>query len=346
MFATNHTTPQTEGSHSDGWDTFLATKRPDIGFMQRSWWAKLLASQDWGYFGAVFRDEDTVLGGARVLTRNFDDDHGYYYVPEGPVLPINSTDSAELYAAFIEFVRAKRQAAPYCVTHMRMEPRWIDLPVYLTDCRQANSWFEPRTTLMIDLQLSESELLAQMKPKGRYNIRLAKRHGVVVRSDCTVAGIEDFLGLYQQTIERQKIRGERATYLRALCDRSVAVDSADIFFAEHQGQRLATALVVYNGDRATYLFGGSSEEQRQVMAAYALHFEAMIAARKRQCRWYDFYGISPPDGRFRKWDAITKFKRKFGGYEFNFVPSLDIVFDDMGYQRYRERSLRRLTREQ
>ena len=346
MFETNHTTAQAEESHSDGWDTFLATTRPDIGFMQRSWWAKLLAGQDWGFFGAVFRDEGTVLGGARVLTRNFDDDHGFYYVPEGPVLPTDATDAAELYAAFIEFVRTKRQAAPYCVTHMRMEPRWIDLPAFLADCRQAKSWFEPRTTLMVDLQLTESELLAQMKPKGRYNIRLAERHGVVVRSDCTDGGVEEFLSLYGQTIERQRIRGEGSSYLRALCNRSVAAHSAEIFFAEHEGQRLATALVVYSGDRATYLFGGSSEKKRQVMATYALHFEAMKNARRRQCRWYDFYGISPPDGRFHKWDAITKFKRKFGGHEFNFVPSLDIVFDEKGYQRYRKRSSARLIRGQ
>ena len=105
-------------------------------------------------------------------------------------------------------------------------------------------------------------------------------------------------------------------------------------FAEHEGERLATALVVYFGDRATYLFGGSLPRRREVMAPYLLHFEAMRAARERGHRWYDLYGVSPADQPGHPWAGISAFKRKFGGLELCFVPALDLVYDDAGYGAY------------
>ncbi len=323
---------------TDTWDEFLTGSRPDIGFMQRSWWARLLQTRGWGHFGAFFKADGEILGGARVLTKSYAPGKSFYYVPEGPVLPDDDDDdAAQLFDAFINYIDAHRRRSDSQVTHLRIEPRWSNRPRYVQGCREAGSWLEPRNTLEIDLRATECEILAQMKPKGRYNIGLARRHGVSVIQDLTADGLDTFVRLYLETFDRHRLAGEKTEYLRSLCASLRDGGNGSLFHASYRGQILSTALIVYCGDRATYLFGGSRAENRQVMSPYLLHFEAMLAAKSRGCTHYDFYGISPPLKTGHAWADITAFKRKFGGTELNFVRSLDFIFDRQGYDEYRNR---------
>ena len=111
-------------------------------------------------------------------------------------------------------------------------------------------------------------------------------------------------------------------------------ERGSVFFAEHQGKRLAAAVVVYFGCRATYFFGGSLVRHRDVMAPYLLHFEIMRRARANGYEWYDLWGVAPQDEPNHRWGDISVFKRKFGGVEFKFVPTLDYVYDFAAYGRY------------
>jgi len=320
---------------AEAWDRFILSSGQDIGFMQSSWWADFQASRGWGHFGVVFRDGDEILGGARVLTKSFAPGKWYYYVPEGPVLPKDEADAEQLFGAVIAYIDKKRQQDPEVVSHLRLEPRWAERPSFVRGCREAGSWREPRNTLHIDLSLSEADLLAQMKPKGRYNIGVARRHGVSVTEDISPQGIADFLDLHDETVARQGLRGASASYFQALIPRLAAGRHGSLFFAEYQGTRLAMALVIYFGDRATYFFGGSRTTHRRVMAPYLLHFEAMLRAKALGHRWYDFYGVAPPDKPNHRWANISTFKRKFGGVELSFVPALDFIYDAPSYEDYR-----------
>ena len=107
-----------------------------------------------------------------------------------------------------------------------------------------------------------------------------------------------------------------------------------LFFAEYQGMRLATALVVYFGRRATYFFGGSLVVHRHVMAPYLLHFDIMCRARALGYEWYDLWGVAPEGAADHSWSDISVFKRKFGGQELALVPTLDHVYDPIAYERY------------
>ena len=107
-----------------------------------------------------------------------------------------------------------------------------------------------------------------------------------------------------------------------------------LFFAEHQGTRIAAAVVVYFGRRATYFFGGSLDSRREVMAPYLLHFEIMRAAKALGHDWYDLWGTAPADEPDHPWHAISVFKRKFGGVPVDLVPTLDYVYDAAAYDEY------------
>ena len=67
--------------------------------------------------------------------------------------------------------------------------------------RKANTNILPANTVLIDLATSEQEILARMKPKTRYNIRLALKKGVEVK-DMGIAGLEVWYRLYTETALR------------------------------------------------------------------------------------------------------------------------------------------------
>ncbi len=321
----------------DPWDLYLERSRPDVGFMQSSWWASFLAERGWGHFGAFLRDGQEIVGGARVHIRTFAPGQCYYYVPEGPVLPENDADAIQVFDTVLAFIDKKRTQQPEVVSHLRLEPRWLERPSFVRGFREAGSWLEPRHTLHVDLAPPVPDILAQMKPKGRYNIKVAQKHGVTVVEDKSERGEADFLKIYGETMERHGLGGKRDGYLLDLIDALAETECGTLLFAELDGQRVATVMVVFFGDRATYFFGGSLPVHREAMAPYLLHFEAMLRAKALGFRWYDFYGIAPPTHPGHRWAQISVFKHKFGGEPLSFVPALDLIYDTQAYEAYRHR---------
>ncbi|HTK56103.1 MAG TPA: peptidoglycan bridge formation glycyltransferase FemA/FemB family protein, partial [Gemmatimonadales bacterium] len=111
--------------------------------------------------------------------------------------------------------------------------------------------------------------------------------------------------------------------------------SGTLYFAELGDRRLAAAITIHCGGRATYFFGASHPEGREHMAPYLLQFEMMRRAKARHCAWYDLWGIAPRDAPGHRWAAISEFKLKFGGRRLSLVPTLDLVLDRDRYQAYR-----------
>jgi peptidoglycan pentaglycine glycine transferase (the first glycine) len=319
------------------WNEFLELKT-NTGFMQSSWWADFMTTQGWGHFGTALRDGETVVGGAVVWTYSFTPEKCFYYIPEGPVI-LESDSIAEqeqVFQEIMEFVEGKRKKEQQVVSHLRIEPRWRHLPIFVRGFQEAYDYFHlPRDTLCIDLKPSESAILAQMKPKGRYNIGVARRHDVSIVEDVSPQGIEDFLRIYKKTYDRKDLEAIDPSYYHTLIPMLSALGRGSVFFAEYQGMRFATALVVYFGCTATYLYGGSLATHRNLMAPYLLQFEIMCKARARGCQWYDFFGIAPESESSHAWTNISVFKRKFGGQHLRLVPTLDYIYDPVAYQDWK-----------
>jgi lipid II:glycine glycyltransferase (peptidoglycan interpeptide bridge formation enzyme) len=319
------------------WDAFVAAD-PAAGFMQTSWWAAFRVHAGFGHFATILKHRGTVLGGAVVLTYEYAPGCSFYYVPEGPVLPADEEDAAPVFEAILTAIEERRAQTPGIVSHLRIEPRWERLPPFVRGFRglgrRGDGYSEPRDTLCVDLSLTETGLLAQMKPKGRYNIGIARRYGVGVVEDASDRGLHDFLEIYQATTSRHDLDAKPPDYFAELLATLTTGGHGSLFFAEYGGARLAAALVVFCGRRATYFFGGSVIRDRHVMAPYALHFELMRLAKARRCEWYDLWGVAPADDADHPWQNISVFKRKFGGRELRLVPTLDWVYDDAAYDRY------------
>jgi peptidoglycan pentaglycine glycine transferase (the first glycine) len=325
-----------EMSRWQAWDEFLEA-RTDAGFRQSSWYMGAKAARGSSHFGTVLRDGDTIVGGAMVLAEFFAPGKCCYYIPDGPVFLSDDTpaEQEQVFRAVMAFVEGKRQADQNVVSHLCINPPWEHVPDFVKGFRESTHYYgTPRDTLCIDLTLPESAILAQMKQKGRYNIGVAQRYGVSVVEDVSPRGIEDFVTIYRETFDRKGKSGRSAGYFQTLIPMLLASGHGSIFFAEYQGERLATALVVYFGNTATYYYGGSRALHRNVMAPYLLHFDIMRNAKARGCQSYDLFGITPQDGPSDGWTEISVFKRKFGGRELRLVPTLEYIYDPAAYREW------------
>lgn len=179
----------------------------------------------------------------------------------------------------------------------------------------------PENTLVIDLTQSEEDILADMKSKGRYNIRLAEKKGVeVVASD----DVEAFYQLLQETTARDDFSGHPEAVYRKMLESFG--DNGFLLLAKYEGVVIAGGIFLFHEGTATYYYGASGNAHRNVMAPYLVQWNAMQEAKKRGCEWYDFLGIAPDNAaKEHRLSGVSEFKEKFGGVRHQYAPAFEIV---------------------
>jgi lipid II:glycine glycyltransferase (peptidoglycan interpeptide bridge formation enzyme) len=168
--------------------------------------------------------------------------------------------------------------------------------------------------LVLNLKLSEVDLLAGMHTKTRYNIRVAQRKGVKIRFSCDVRDLDLFAVLAQEVHARSPFRYHPISYYRAMLEALTDDCALEIGVAEHNGRVLAVHLFVTFAGTTTYLHGASGNSQRHLMAPHLLHWEAVRRAQERGSSSFDFYGVAPIGfAPTHPWAGITRYKEGFGG---------------------------------
>jgi peptidoglycan pentaglycine glycine transferase (the first glycine) len=199
-----------------------------------------------------------------------------------------------------------------------------------------------RNTVLIDLDPSEDQLLARMKQKTRYNLRLAQKKGVMVRP----GKAEDLPGLYRMYAETSVrdgflIRGEdyyqtvwRAFNSPALVTQASSTPFHEALIAEVDGQPVAAISVFYFAGQAIYLFGMSRDQHREKMPNHLLQWEAVRRAKALGCKIYNLWGA--PD-EFDESDGlwgVFRFKEGLGGYVLRTIGAWDFTPNPLLYRLY------------
>ncbi len=199
--------------------------------------------------------------------------------------------------------------------------------------RKAPTDILPPDTIIVDLKGREDGLLARMKPKTRYNIGLAARRGVSVRTGGP-ADLGLWMDLYGQTARRNNIVFHGKAHFDALMDRRSSDARARLLIAEKRKKPLAAMFLSASADRATYLYGASSDEGRSLMAPYALQWAAIKKARQTGCTSYDLFGVAPRPDPDHPLYGLYRFKSGFGGALLHRQGTWDYPYDQDAYAVY------------
>lgn len=198
---------------------------------------------------------------------------------------------------------------------------------------------QPKQTVVLDLAKSDNELLAKMKPKTRYNIRLAVQKEIRSQKS-EVSSFNQIWKMMQETAKRDKFSTHSKTYYSTMLEVLGKYKMAHLLTAYHHQDLLAAMILIIYKDQAIYLHGASSNHKRNLMAPYLLHWEAIKFAKSCGSGIYDFWGINKKKSEVRskksaQVDGVTKFKLGFGGAVVEYPDSFEISLQPLEYSGYR-----------
>ena len=337
----------------------------EASFMQSDFWAVFKSRTGWRAYECVVSADgnDSLL---YALVRSMKGGVAFCYVPHGP----NAVPEGMAPSKYLEAVAAGICAAIHeKIFFVRFDLAWETNAPVSTALKEAidagntrltrGSAVQVPDTVVLSLLPRPDQLLAAMKPKWRYNIRLAEKKGVEVKRERQEA-LPVFQQLYRETAKRDGISIHADSYYEKLFDtgdeyrgqypqsgqgsgqgtssegaKRAALDFS-VWTATHDGQPLASIITLFFGKHATYLYGASSDEKRNLMPAYALQWHAIQAAREAGCVDYDFFGIPPDDDPNHPMAGLYFFKTGFGGTIVHRFGCVDYPLKPAAYTLFRQ----------
>lgn len=242
------------------------------------------------------------LAAAQVLKRRLPRlPYSILYVPKGPVLNYNDRTLRRQVLQELEKLARREKAImikidPEVVRYWGVEQeRKSPVGAKFIEELQQRGWLYSAeqiqfpNTVILDLTRSEEDLLASMKSKTRYNIRLAGRKGITVRQG-SPDDLNKIAAMYEETAARDSFAIRPIAYYldawRSFYEEGMGMP----LLAEYEGEPLAAVFLVRFGDRVTYMYGASTNRERKRMPNYLLQWEAIRWAKGQGCTIYDFWG--------------------------------------------------------
>ena len=203
------------------------------------------------------------------------------------------------------------------------------------DLRRGRPMFT-KWTFWVDISQSEEGLLARMKQKTRYNVRLAERKGVKVTEGNSDESFEDYWKLTEETTKRQGFYAHTKRYHRLMWEEMTKTKRAHMLRAEYEGKVLATWVLFYLNGVLYYPYGASSSLHREVMASNLMMWSAMKLGKKLGAKKFDLWGSTGPNADEKDpWYGFHRFKEGYGGELVEMVGTYDLVISPVLYELYR-----------
>jgi len=311
------------------WDSFYS-RYPNAHFLQSGAWGELKSRFGWRVVRII-----KGTSGAQLLFRPLPFGYSIAYLAKGPL-----GDETEVYPE-IDSVCSEQRAV-----FLKVEPDQLEGEgqTYIPQLEHlvASKPVQPRRTVTIPLEGTEEDILSRMKQKTRYNIRLAEKKGVVVKPS---SDVETFHKMALVTAKRDAFGVHSLAYYRAFHNLFHEDGGCELLTAYYDRQPLASLFVMAQGKRAYYLYGASSDLERNLMPTYLIQWEAMKWAKERGCLTYDMWGIPDLDEEdleeaFLKKNShdglwgVYRFKRGFGGEVQRSIGAWDRVYHPGLYKVY------------
>jgi len=305
------------------WNNFLS-QHPNAHLLQTGEWGELKSAFEWKPIRIVSGDS-----GVQILFRKLPLGFTIAYIPKAnpdqSLLPEIDSICKQNHAIFLK-LEPDSWDSEFIVQHSS----FIISPHNI----------QPPRTIIINIRFTEEEILAKMKQKTRYNIRLAEKKGVTVRA---WDDIEAFHKMMLVTGGRDGFGIHSLEYYKRAYELLHPKGLGEILVAGYEGKLLAALFVARNGHRAYYLYGASTDEERNRMPTYLLQWEAMKWAKVHGCEEYDLWGVPDEDeatleANFETrhdglW-GVYRFKRGFGGELKRAAQAMGRVYNPLLYWAY------------
>jgi lipid II:glycine glycyltransferase (peptidoglycan interpeptide bridge formation enzyme) len=311
--------------HRDTWNTALAAL-PYAHILQSWEWGDFKSRWGWQPTRLLWRQGETPVAAAQMLAKAIPRTPWHFlYAAKGPALDYADTSlTTHILADLAQYARQQRaiflKIDPDVVRQYgepgEQPPEAVGQAVLELlagqDWRFSPEQIQFRNTVLLDVRGEPEEWLARMKPKWRYNIRLAERKGVAIRAG-TEADLPAFFRMYAETAARDGFLIRPEAYYREVWQQFLAARQAELLLAEVDGQPVAGLALFFLGRRAWYIYGASTGQHRALMPNHLLQFSAMQRASALGCTHYDLWGAPDVFDDSDRMLGVYRFKQGFGG---------------------------------
>ncbi len=305
--------------------------------LQSQYWGNLKGAFGWTPYSFEYNGMALL-----VLLRKVFGKYSIAYIPHGPDLGSDDQRGSKLKEIGLE-VKKNLPKGCFALRFDLPSGLFTTEPVKFNmgpELKKASSDIQPPDTVFVSLKETEDNIMGRMKSKTRYNIRLSFRKGVIVTKE-GVDSLDKWYDLYCETAVRDKITIHSKEYYKKVFELSAENAKVSenpeiaLFQAAYNNKILAGIIVSIYGTRATYLYGASSNEHRNLMPAYALQWEAIKYAKARGCTEYDLFGIPPVNDPEHPMIGLYRFKTGFGGDILHRPGCWDLPLKPVVYMVYR-----------
>jgi peptidoglycan pentaglycine glycine transferase (the first glycine) len=346
------------GTSGTGWDcpawNDLIAGLPGAHILQTGEWAQLKARVGWQALPQVWWDAGGQVVAAAMLlkhpipVRGLSARLSVFYVPKGPLL--NWEDPALRARVLADLVSLVRQEGGIFI---KIDPDvWLGQGIpgqpdertdpvgqavmrgmIKSDWHLSDEQIQFRNTVLIDLTPDLDTLLANMKQKARYNLRLAERKGVTVRP-ATETDLPGLYHMYAETSTRDGFVIRDQEYYLGLWSVMMRAGMAEPLLAEVEAEPVAAVVVFRFAGRAWYIHGMSRQAHREKMPNHLLQWEAMRRAKAAGCTAYDLWGAPDVFDESDSMWGVYRFKEGLGGQVYRGLGAWDLPVRPMFYRLY------------
>lgn len=296
-----------------------------------------LQSWEWGEFQEKLGAKIIRIVGnefqSLLINRDLPFGKNYLYAPHGPVLMGRNFIYIKDFIKSAELI-AKKEKALFLRIDQNLLSNKSDEKI-LSNFGFKNTFEnQPKNTVILDLDKSETDLFQNMVAETRYAIRTAEKRGVEIMSFNNKTkdkkAFEAFWDMFQETMLRGDLRSYSKKYFEELLSFSGDINT-ELCFAKAEENIIASAIFLYFGNSVIYLYAASKKGFGRFNAPSLLIWKTVVNAKRNGYKYFDLWGISYEK---KKWAGITAFKKSFGGFEINYKGAWDLPYNKFWYFIY------------
>ena len=241
------------------------------------------------------------------------------YLPKGPLPDRDLADALTKVA--------KENNCAYIKIEPNIEITNLKSPIPVQFIKSPKPLFS-KNNFLLDLTKSEEELLKNMHPKTRYNIRVAQKHNVLVEERVDQKALDIYLKLFFETTRRQGFAGHNEHYHRTVWEVMKNAGMVRLLIASYNNEPL-TAWMLFNFKNTIYYtYGGSTTTHREVMANNLVCWETIKLGKKMGMKTFDMWGAlgENPDPK-NSWIGFHNFKKGYSGKLVEYLGAYDLVLN-------------------
>lgn len=322
------------------WEKFIASQKRQPFF--QSWnWGEVNKALNSKIFRLGIFDDLKLVGVCLIV--EIKAKRGYFFhLRHGPIIADFKSKYFDFFLKYVKVLASERgvsflRISPLLENDSKMsffkKRGFRESPIHRMDAEDC---------LVLSLDESEENLLKGMRKTTRYLIRRGELSGLKVEKAKNKSDIKIFLTLYKKIAQKHGFlphRGIMEEFEIFKKDNLI-----ELFLAKYKKKTVAGALVVFYGNQAVYHHGAQDSRYDRLSPSYFLQWEAILEAKRRGKKLYNFWGIAPEDKPNHPWAGLTLFKKGFGGQREEFLHSQDLPLSSKYWLTWALESFRRVTK--